>query len=190
VSQPRDFRLAYISTQFLFLPTLLGGDPVEVARGAFEHQPVFTSGVFSVSAPFPWGVESVTVGDSVVTDLPLDPDAASRSRIRVVVSDRMGRVVGRARRNNRPVLDGVVVVFAADSKFWGYPTRHVVVCPVAPDGTFVSDGVPGGLYHMAWVPVLGRHDEHDPVYLDSLKSLGRTVTIRPGQELTEDIEIQ
>ena len=100
------------------------------------------------SLPDGWAVKAIVVNGADVTDsrsaLPVNEEADAQ----VVLTNRLTRITGAVSAEGQPVK-AEVVVFAADSSKWTYPSRFVRTVSADEKGRFRLNGLPAGERYLA-----------------------------------------
>jgi hypothetical protein len=99
--------------------------------------------------PPEWMLKNVELGGRDVTDTPLDVPGGGNEMagLRMILSRASGTVSGAVvSRDGKPAPDSTVVVFADDSRRWGFGTRFVKAARPDNEGRFTVSGLPPGLY--------------------------------------------
>ena len=173
---------------------------VRPTAGTPESSPVFNHGnngqfelsrligsraIRVVNLPPRWALKSVSLGDRDITDEPIDfsgtvPPGARR----IVLTDRSGEIAGIiAGSKGSPASNGAVIVFAADSKRWAYPSRFVKMSPIQPDNTFAITGLPAGDFLVIAVSSL-KGDWNAPESLEQMRAQAVPVRVAEGRRQT------
>ena len=205
------------------LPSLAGHriqvQPVSRALGGISAatvSPTTAAGEFSVSgivpgryvignAPFfgastasvVWGLESVTVDGTDVTDLPISisPESVPKD-VSVVISDRWQELSGRLiDAAGKGVSDFTVMVFPVNEAYWVNGSRRIVISQPGTDGKFTIGGpgpalLPAGDYYLAAVTDVSKDEQYDPAFLQSLLGAAIKITLAPGARQTQDLRVR
>jgi hypothetical protein len=99
--------------------------------------------------PDGWMLNSVTLNDKDITDVPWDVPTGGRdlTGLAMTVTQKVGSVSGSVQdADGKPSPSGVVIVFAEDGDLWGTGSRFVQATRPGSDGRFTVKGLPGGSY--------------------------------------------
>jgi protocatechuate 3,4-dioxygenase beta subunit len=116
----------------------------------FRHTNMDGRYLFRITGvPPEWMLKNVELGGRDVTDTPLDVPGGGNEMagLRMILSRASGTVSGAVvSRDGKPAPDSTVVVFADDSRRWGFGTRFVKAARPDNEGRFTVSGLPPGLY--------------------------------------------
>jgi hypothetical protein len=122
------------------------------------------------SLPDGWGVKSIVVNGMDVTDTRIELAANQEANVQVVLTNRLTRVTGTVSAEGQP-LKAEVVIFAADSAKWSYPSRFVRAASADDKGRFRISGLPPSERYLAVATDYLEDDEHyDPEFLERMRS--------------------
>ncbi len=88
-----------------------------------------------------------------------------------------------------PLVDGTVIVFAADSEKWSEDSRFVRFARPDSDGNFSIKGLPPGEYLAAAVDYVEEGMWNDPEYLESIRRYGQKVTLGDADARTVSLKV-
>jgi protocatechuate 3,4-dioxygenase beta subunit len=128
-----------------------------------------------------WGVQSI---DQDGADYP-GPIITIERTSRIVISVSLARldqgVRGTVRdREGRPTTDMVMLLFAADRRYWSAESDRIRVTRPATDGSFAFAELIPGHYRVVALGSLELDAIVDPTFLESLSSAGLPVEVTPG----------
>ena len=140
---------------------------------------VYGPATIRASVPDGWIVKTILQDGRDVTDTPFEMRSGETlSRIQIVVSNRVNGVSGQlADDKGAPLLDGSVIVFAADAEKWSEDSRFVRIARPDQEGKFQIRGLPPGDYLAVAVDYVEDGMWNDPEYLESIRRYGRKVTL-------------
>jgi hypothetical protein len=120
--------------------------------------------------PDEWTVKAIVVDGADVTDAKLSLAANQEARAQVVLTNRVTSVTGTVTDDGRPAK-AAVVVFAADSSKWSYPSRFVRTASADESGRFRMNGLPPAERYLAVAADYVEDGEHyDPEFLERIRS--------------------
>src|SRR5262249_19547523 len=94
----------------------------------FETNGAFGVGVLRAAGlPSSWVLKNTTVNGRDVTDVPLDFRTGDIDGIELTMTTRSASLNGTVNDGRTPVADYAVIVFAADSAKWTFPSRFVTL---------------------------------------------------------------
>jgi hypothetical protein len=119
--------------------------------------------------PEGWGVKSIVVNGTDVTDAKVELAANQEAEVQVVLTNRLTRITGMVSADGQPVK-AEVVVFAADSAKWSYPSRFVRTVSADEKGRFRINGLPAAERYLAVATdYLEDGEHHDPEFLERMR---------------------
>lgn len=129
--------------------------------------------------PDGWGVKSIVVNGADVTDAKVELAANHEGEAQVVLTNRLTRITGTVTAEGQPVK-AHVVIFAADSAKWSYPSRFVRTASADDKGHFRITGLPPAERYLAVATDYLEDGEHyDPEFLERMRD---TATPFPLEE--------
>lgn len=144
--------------------------------------------------PDDWAVKAIMVDGTDVTDVPINIRGGNVDA-RVILTDRVTEVSGIA--PPRPGAPGddfgtpssrYVVLFAADSAKWSYPSRFVKATRTDVQGNFRVTGLPGNERYLAVaVDYLEDGQGEDPQFLDRVRSAASPFSLDEGERKTIEV---
>jgi Carboxypeptidase regulatory-like domain len=119
--------------------------------------------------PDGWGVKSIVVNGSDVTDAKVALAGNQEAEAVIVLTNRLTRVTGTVLAGGDPVKADVVV-FAADSAKWSFPSRFVGTASADDKGRFRISGLPPSERYLAVaVDYLDDGEHYDPEFLERMR---------------------
>ena len=158
----------------------------------FQLRNLFGSRVIRVNnLPPGWLLKTVRLNGQDVTDKPIDlTGMAPISGVDVVVTSRGGEVSGTALdAAGRPLPEGAVIVFAADSARWAAPSRFVKMATLDERGGFRVAGLPAASYLAVAVARLAP-DWERPAVLEGLQGVASPFALAEGERQTLAIRVK
>lgn len=157
--------------------------------GSFRLVTVPGRVLLSVTGSSGWVVRSITAGGKDLLDTPLELESgATLSDIRVVVTDKVSTVSGRATDEaGRPQTTYAVVMLSADARDPAVVSRLSRYVRPGTDGVFEVHGLRPGRYVAAAFDALESGRQHAPAVQDRIRQRGRTFTVEEGQTITLDL---
>ena len=144
-----------------------------------------------------WALQSVSVDGRDMTDLPIDITADAMPKdVIVTFGDRAQELSGRLLDASGAAAPGyTIVVFPADRGYWFAGSRRILTARPGTDGKFRVGGpgpiaLPPGAYLIAAATDVGREEQYDPSFLESLVPAAAPVTIQPGESRVQDLVIK
>jgi protocatechuate 3,4-dioxygenase beta subunit len=169
---------------------VLGGGRV-ADDGTFELRGLIGLQMIRVNPPNGWTLNSVTLNDEEITDMPYDFKGGRKlTGLIVTLSDRLTDLAGSVKnRRGEAVKDYVLVVFPTDEKLWAGQSRFIRTARPDQDGRFLIRGLPPARYLAAVVESLETGSQNDPAVLEQLRPRGKGFSLADGESLTLDLEM-
>jgi protocatechuate 3,4-dioxygenase beta subunit len=170
-------------------PAMVGSMPTltTLQDRRFEARNVAGRFIF-VSGDPNWTVKSVTLGASDIRDAGIDPNGKSVSGIRVVVTDKLTTVTGRAVDDRgQPLADQRVLLFRTD----GLPPNRqegLRLVRTGSDGTFKVWGLRPGAYAAGVISQADDGSETSPDSLERLRLFGERFSLGDQQTVTLELK--
>jgi len=121
------------------------------------------------SLPDGWGLKSIVVNGMDATDTTIELPANQEADVQVVLTNRLTRITGTVSAEGQAVK-AEVVVFAADSAKWSYPSRFVRTVSADEKGRFRITGLPAAALYLAVATDYLEDGEHnDPEFLERMR---------------------
>ena len=136
------------------------------------------------STPGPgWFLKSVLLGDTDITDTPIEiTDGRRIDGVTVVITQKQTQLTGVVTdAQRRPVGDFVVLLFPEESRFWIPASRFIRTGQPGLNGEFSIRGLPPGRYLAAAVESLEADDEFDAKFLGRLQKEAFRLTLGEGE---------
>ena len=161
-------------------------------NGQFQLRGVTGRGTFRISTSPQWSVKSVTLEGMDVTDTPYDiKPGANLSSLEIVITNVQSTVSGTVRTPTGEVAkDYVVVFFPANLREGDIPSRFVRAVRPDQEGKYLVRGLPPADYIAAAVDTLEQGGQWDPEFQERVKPRSRRFTLREGQTLALDLDLQ
>jgi hypothetical protein len=141
------------------------------------------------SLPDGWAVKSIVVNGMDVTDATIELAANQEADVQVVLTNRLTRITGTASTEGQPVK-AEVVVFAADSAKWSYPSRFVRTVTADEKGHFRIIGLPSSERYLAVAADYLDDDEHyDPEFLERMRSAAVEFSLSDLENRALDLKV-
>lgn len=139
-----------------------------------------------------WGVDSVFVGETDVTDQPFEVRGDSflaQVTLTAALAELSGRLLN---QNGVPNVRHSIVVFPSDAAPWAFPSRRVRIARPSPDGRFHFAGLPPGSYSvLAVANMLETLDLADPNFMESLRTAPAVrVTLLKGERRDQTLQVR
>lgn len=192
--KPTQVRVSAGPVDFDSAPVVGGGPPNMVTREDWTFETNNMNGLRVVrvdvlNAP-QWTLKRVVVDGKDVTDAPLDFRSGDVNDVKIVLSNRAATVSGRVLdADGKPSSNYSVVIFAADSNRWPFPSRFVALGRPNQGGSFRVSGLPPETYLVVPLPALDGTEWQDPEFLDKLRGLATSVTLGEGETRTLELKI-
>jgi hypothetical protein len=148
--------------------------------------------------PDDWAVKTITVDGTDVTDTPINIRGGNVDA-RIVLTDRVtevngtvpprtGLAPGGASADTAPSAQ-YVVVFAADSSKWTYPSRFIRSTRTDVQGGFRITGLPGNERYLAMaIDYLEDGEAEDPQFLDRVRNAASPFLLNEGERKTIEVK--
>ena len=157
--------------------------------GTFEVPGLMGITKLNFDIPLPWTLVSVSSAGNDITDQPIDWRAGDVDDLRVTFAPTASTVVcGINDRNGQPLLRGFVLIFPQDAARWTYPSRYVRGLTADAKGDFSTSALPPGLYRAVPFEAVPRADWMNPDFLETLRALGQSFTVRMGESIRVQLE--
>jgi hypothetical protein len=148
--------------------------------------------------PDDWAVKAITVDGADVTDAPINFRGGNVDA-RIVLTDRVTEVNGTVPPRTGLAAAVVsadaaqsaqyVVVFAADSSKWTYPSRFIQATRTDVQGGFRITGLPGNERYLAVaVDYLEDGEAEDPQFLDRVRNAASPFVLNEGERKTIEVK--
>jgi hypothetical protein len=159
--------------------------------GSFEIKGARGQLLFRVMAGPAWGLKSVSLEGTDITDTPADlAGPEGLSGLTVVLTDKLTDVSGQVTDARGQVLkEYLVVVQPAEPKSAAALTRYLRTLRPEQDGRFVVRGLPPGEYFATAVESLEQGRQFVPDVLARLRDTARRFTLREGETLSLDVKM-
>jgi hypothetical protein len=142
--------------------------------------------------PENWAVKAVLLENEDVTDQLVMPRGNQPKTLRVVLTDRVTRLVGSVASGSftdNGTSEAVVLVFPDDERKWAYPSRFVRSAR-AQKGRFEITGLPPNQeYRALAVDYLEDGEEYDTDFLKRVRARASRLSLREGDQIAIDLRI-
>lgn len=162
-------------------------------RYVIGSTPFFGASAASVT----WGLESVVVDGTDVTDLQVTIAADAMPKdVVITFGDRWQQLSGRlSDAAGQPMNDYTVMVFPVNQAYWLHGSRRIITTQPGTDGRFTLGGpgpavLPAGEYYLAALTDVSRDEQYDPAFLQSIVAAAIRVTLAPGETRTQNLAIR
>jgi hypothetical protein len=178
--------------------TMEAPDPEQMVAGLAFVQEDWTFEVVGLSGqrlvratpPRGWTVKSVRLGNTDITDVPLDFTGSDVEGIEVLLTDRLTEVSGVVSdAQGEVVTDAAVVLFADDPAKWMPGSRYIAAARPDQDGRFHHTGLPAGRYVAVALEYLEPGEETNPATLERLRRAGTSFALEDGETHTLDLSL-
>lgn len=167
-----------------------GGTVLASGEGSFaldELGEPFTLRVDNL--PDGWGVKSIIVDGAEVIDSTVSLAPNQESQAEVVLTNRLTHVTGTATSEGQPI-EAEIVVFAADSARWSYPSRFVRSATADDKGQFRISGLPPTERYLAVATDYLEDGEHyDPEFLERMRNYATPFTFEASTTQTLELKV-
>ncbi len=192
--KPNEVSVFPMPIEFDSAPVVGGGPPRSTIRDDWTFEVGNMSGlrVFQVNVRSPgWTLKSVTLDGKDVTDTPLDfRKGKDIDGIEVVLTSRAASVSGGViDGNGQPTTSCNVIVFAADTAKWPFPSRFVRLARPSQDGRYKLQGLPPADYLAVALPAIQGTEWQDPEFLERLRPMAKALTLSEGEARTLDLKL-
>jgi hypothetical protein len=190
--KPGDVRVSAGPVEFESAP-ISGGPPQTVTRPdwTFEVNNMSGQRVIRVDINSPvWSVKRVTLDGKDVTDSPLDFRSGDVNDLEILLTTRTSSVAGSVTdADGTQSTSYSVVIFAADSARWAFPSRFVQLGRPNQSGSFRVTGLPPENYLIVALPPLQGTEWQDPEFLEKMRPLATFFTLAEGESKTQALKI-
>jgi hypothetical protein len=139
--------------------------------------------------PDGWAVKAILVNGADVTDSKLALPVNEEAEVQVVLTNRLTRITGSVSAEGQPVK-AEVVVFAADSSKWPYPSRFVRAVSADEKGQFRLLGLPPGERYLAVATDYVEDGEHyDPEFLERMRSAATEFSLDSAETRALELKV-
>lgn len=139
--------------------------------------------------PDGWGVKSIIVDGAEVIDSTVSLAPNQESQAEVVLTNRLTHVTGTATSEGQPI-EAEIVVFAADSARWSYPSRFVRSATADDKGQFRISGLPPTERYLAVATDYLEDGEHyDPEFLERMRNYATPFTFEASTTQTLELKV-
>jgi hypothetical protein len=143
----------------------------------------------AMTRPDSWVLTRVQLGETDVTDKPIDFASGDVGDVKITFEPVGGTVTGSVTDGQRQVSDYRVVVFSVDPTQWTWPSRFVKLGRPDQDGVFQVSGLLPGAYSAAAIPRVSNNVWMTPEFLSSLVARATLVQVSAGQTQTLTLRI-
>ena len=162
-------------------------------EGVFEFKGAFGPTLLTI-APLqaPWSLKAIEYEGKDVADTPIEVKHGDTiAGFRVVLTNRPSVVRGMIRdAQSQAVIDGTIVVFAADSSKWREESRMIRSTRTDQHGRFEIRGLPPGEYLAIALDYVRENQWNDPEFLEELKSRAEKVSLNESETRQLDLIVQ
>ncbi len=175
--------------------TMFGGEPQGRVEpdGAFRLDSVLAGERFIRvdSLPEAWALQAVYYRGRDITDTPLDLEKGEQVRnIQLVLTDRITRLTGTVRDENREIVtDRTVVTLPSDVMLRRPRGRHVRLAYPDLNGQYQIQGLPAGRYLVAPVEEINESELYEMEILERVAAGAVPVLLREGETTTLDLTV-
>ncbi len=192
-SPPRDLSPSGV---LLFAVSATGGEGVNSPQPAvrsdwtFELSGLHGPLVLAGGGMNNWGIKTISVGGSDLTESPIDFSKGDVEDIEVLLTNRYSEVAGRITESRGAVAgDASVVIFPADPDKWTPLTSRIASARPDQQGRFSVKGLQAGRYLAIALDYLEEGEEHDPDLLKEWARVATTFTLGDGESRTIDLKV-
>lgn len=139
--------------------------------------------------PAPWSLERVVQRGRDITDIPIDVQQGQKLQdVELIFTDTAPSVAGTVRSaSDRPIVDGLVVVFPVDRSLWRPASRHIRSARTDWQGHYDIGPLPPGEYLIASAGDFEEADIFERETLDQISPKAIPVTLSAGQKRRQDV---
>jgi hypothetical protein len=177
-----------------------GGDPARFQMTGNQGNEIRLLGLTGptrlrvTGLPDDWAVKAMLADGTDVTDTPITV-RGDTTAVRVVLTDRVTELGGTVLPDSRDARDATsdsreryVIVFAADSAKWAYPSRFVRAVRTDAQGNFSVKGLPGNERYLAVaVDYIESGEADDPQFLERMRARATPAPLSEGERRTVDL---
>jgi hypothetical protein len=188
--------------QVSIAPLLMVSSSMGMQGGAVPRQIINDDWTFSVTnvvgparlrvtVPDGWAVRAIQHAGRDLGAAPIEMKSGERvSDVQLVLTDRVASLSGRlADDNDRPLVDGTIVVFAADRAKWFDNSPHVRAVRPDQQGNYRVGSLLPGEYLAVAVDYVEQGIWNDPDYLESLRPFAQRVACEEKATCTISLKL-
>jgi hypothetical protein len=179
------------------LVATIGADGTFSVGGALQLVP----GSYLIHANVPgkapgtgWWLQSARTADGRdILDVPLTLTNSDPETTNVVLTftDRHTSLSGSlVTAGGRPAIDYTIIAFTTNRDWWRPPFRRVLTARPATDGAFLLQDLPPGEYFLAALAQVAPNEWLDPAFLEQAASKAVRMTIGPGEQKVQSLQIR
>lgn len=160
------------------------------ANGQFEIKGLNGKGTFRPISTT-WGIKSVTLEGTDITDTPYDFKAGTRvTGLEITITNTQTTLSGSVKTpTGEPVKDYVVAVFPSNLRDGDLPTRFIRTIRPDQEGKYQSKGLSPGDYFAAAVETIEQGEQWDPAFQERVKPRAKRFSLTEGQTLALDLQL-
>jgi hypothetical protein len=137
-----------------------------------------------------WVPQSALVGDVDVFDGLVDTTSLPDGELVVTYTDVSSGLSGLLQTSDgSPFSDVFVIAYSTNTSHWGPHARRVRAVRPGVDGRYEMTGLPPGEYYLGAVTDVDEDEWHDPAFLTDLIASSLTLTIKDGEQKTQNLRI-
>lgn len=160
--------------------------------GTFDLKQVIGLNRLTVG-PLPdgWAIRSIDRSGSDLTTQPFDTQGTTYDSVAIVLTNRFPVLSGSLHdEKGNGVVAGTVIIFPDDGAQWVEDLRTVRTARVDQAGLFTIKAIRPGEYLAVAVPTIQNNQWNDPEFLESLRPLGKRVSLREGEKSQVDLTVK
>jgi hypothetical protein len=137
--------------------------------------------------PDGWTVKAIVINDADVTDTKISLAPNQEAQAEVVLTNKVTSLTGTVSAEGQPAK-AEIVVFAADSSKWSYPSRYVRTTTADDKGRFRITGLPPAERYLAIAAdYLDDGEHYDPEFLERMRNTATEFSL--GESETRALEL-
>lgn len=135
--------------------------------------------------------ESAVINGQDALDFPFEVKGSQPiGGVTITLTDRRTELTGTVVDDkNQPAVDYTIVVFPADSRYWGGAARRTQMIRPGTDGKFTFRNLPPGEYRIATPVDMEPGSLTNPEVLQQLEGASMRVTLQPGETKIQNIRL-
>lgn len=135
--------------------------------------------------------ESAMINGQDALDFPFEVKGSQAiGGVTITLTDRRTELTGTVVDDkNQPAVDYTIVVFPADSRYWGSATRRIQTTRPGTDGKFTFRNLPPGEYRIATPVDIEPGSATNPEVLQQLEGASMRVTLQAGETKIQNIRL-
>jgi hypothetical protein len=108
----------------------------------------------------------------------------------VTIVPRLAEIAGQAQdASSQPSPGAIVIIFAADERYWTAPSRRIQAVRPDADGRYILKDLPAGEYSLVALAEVEEGRWTDPAFLRELRGTAMSVTLAEGERREQAVRV-